>query len=52
MACARAGGTLTPRCVHRVAEMSGLTWTGFTAEESGAKSWAEMKQSGIAPFGQ
>ena len=50
-----AGGSdlaLKPRCVHRCAEMSGMSWSGFTAEESGVKSWAEMKLSGIAPFGQ
>jgi glutathione S-transferase len=35
-----------------IAEMSGLPWTGFTVEESGPKSWAEIKDSGIAPFGQ
>ena len=35
-----------------IAEMSGLPWTGFTVEESGPKSWTEIKDSGIAPFGQ
>jgi hypothetical protein len=34
------------------AEMSGLSWTGYTTEESGPKSWGEMKPSGVAPFGQ
>ena len=35
-----------------IAEMSGLAWSGFTVEESGPKSWAEIKESGVAPFGQ
>lgn len=34
------------------AEMSGLNWTGFTTEETGPKSWGEIKPTGIAPFGQ
>ena len=35
-----------------IAEMSGLAWTGFTVEDEGPKSWAEIKASGVAPFGQ
>ena len=35
-----------------IAEMSGLPWTGFTTEEEGPKSWKELKESGVAPFGQ
>jgi hypothetical protein len=35
-----------------IAEMSGLPWTGYTSEESGPKSWPEIKDSGVAPFGQ
>jgi len=35
-----------------IAEMSGKPYTGFTVEDSGPKSWAEMKESDVAPFGQ
>jgi hypothetical protein len=35
-----------------IAEMSGLQWSGFTTEESGPKSWGELKPTGIAPFSQ
>jgi glutathione S-transferase len=34
------------------AEMSGLKWSGYLTEETGPKSWDELKPSGIAPFGQ
>jgi glutathione S-transferase len=35
-----------------LAEMSGLSWSGYTTEDAGPKSWGEMKPSGVAPFGQ
>jgi glutathione S-transferase len=35
-----------------IAEMSGLKWEGKTTEGDGANSWASIKATGVAPFGQ
>jgi len=35
-----------------IAEMTGLEWTGATSTAEGPTSWAAIKATGVAPFGQ